>query len=57
MSEFYVKQMLRAQAWERAKGELFAMLATYYSDPEKYERADDAVKQFIAEVEGNALAE
>ena len=48
---------LRAMAWERAKGELHAMLATYWPSPgqdgtvrsEMVER----VRDFIAEVEEN----
>ncbi|MDQ0035947.1 broad specificity phosphatase PhoE [Variovorax boronicumulans] len=51
---------LRAQAWERAKGELNAMLATYWPEwdgnnkkvPNGYEEMDARVKAFIAEVEG-----
>jgi hypothetical protein len=51
---------LRAQAWERAKGELHAVLQTYwdgYGADQKYREMDVAVRQFVATVEDNGLAE
>lgn len=54
--------ILRAQAWERAKGELQAVLATYYSsiiagDEAKFESMLAATSNFISEVDDNSLAE
>lgn len=48
---------LRAMAWERAKGELRAMLATYWPTPgiDDTTRAemDERIRNFIAEVDEN----
>lgn len=57
--DFTVK-VLRAQAWARAKGELEAMLYTFYSPNyntlEQFQGADEAVKAFIKHIEDNGLA-
>jgi hypothetical protein len=50
-----LKQILREQAWERAKGELRAMLRTFYREPETFEPLSVKVDAFIADVEGNEL--
>ena len=54
-----VVQILRSQAWERAKAELQAMLATYYSPTyntvEQFQEADVAVQQFIEYMESSVL--
>ena len=55
-----VLRTLRAQAWERAKGELQAVLHTYWDGPgndQKFREMDAAVKQLISTVEDNGLAE
>lgn len=51
---------LRAMAWERAKGELNAMLATYWPSVSPVDAGDTArtemlerVRNFVAEVEEN----
>jgi len=48
---------LRAMAWERAKGELHAMLATFWPSPgnDDTARAEmvERVRSFIADVEDN----
>lgn len=48
---------LRAMAWERAKGELNAMLATFWPSPGNDDtvRAEmvERVRSFIADVENN----
>ena len=48
---------LRAMAWERAKGELRAMLATYWPNPTEGDTAraemEERVRDFIANVEEN----
>lgn len=53
--------MLRAQAWERAKGELNSMLHTFMS-PEnanegQFDKFDEVLEIFIKDVEGNGLHE
>lgn len=47
----------RAMAWERAKGELGSILATYISEPVKFQAMDDLVTQLIDDVERMGLAE
>lgn len=49
--------ILRAQAWERAKGELRSVLAAYISDKDRFDRMDALVATFIKEVEDEGLAE
>jgi hypothetical protein len=46
---------LRAQAWERAKGELNSMLHTYWNGDGKFKDFDAALKEFIEKVEDNEL--
>ena len=50
---------LRTMAWERAKGELYGMMHTYYteSDGDKFLEFDKAFKIFKTEVEDNGLQE
>lgn len=48
---------LRQQAWKRAKGELEAMLPTFWGAQEKHSRLRDAISKFIDEVEINGLQE
>lgn len=49
---------IRTQAWERAKGELRAVLSTYYErDEGNFEAMDKAVSTFIKHVEDNGLQE
>ena len=63
MSEDKILRTLRAQAWERAKGELMAVMQTYWygnSDSEEespYHQMDRVRKEFVEHVEGNGLAE
>ena len=40
---------LRSMAWERAKGELQALLHTYYGDSPRYDRIEDKINDFIKE--------
>lgn len=47
----------RAMAWERAKGELEAMLCTFYGESEKYNKLSNCIANFIVTVEDNALHE
>ncbi len=51
---------MRAMAWCRAKGELEAMLNTYWGegeDGDKYDKASTAIKDFIGHVEAEGLQE
>ncbi len=49
--------VLRAMAWERAKGDLKSMLATYsQSDFDSYEIFEKNIKDFISWVEENDYA-
>jgi hypothetical protein len=49
--------VLRAQSWERAKGELQAMLQTYYNSDVSYSRMVAAIEALEKEVEDNGLQE
>lgn len=51
-----VIKILRAQAWQRAKGELQSVLHTYFND-ENFERMNDVTESFIAHVEEEGLVE
>lgn len=55
-----ILRTLRAQAWERAKGELQAVLQTYWDvhgKDQKFRDMDAAIRQLVATVEDNGLAE
>jgi len=49
--------VMRAQAWERAKGELRSILAAYFDDRNRFDAMDKLVSKFVIEVEENGLAE
>lgn len=49
--------VMRAQAWERAKGELRAVLGSYYEARDTFERMDALVAEFVERVEGEGLQE
>jgi hypothetical protein len=51
-----ILRSMRQMAWHRAKGELEAVLATYWHDP-KFESMNGAVYDLINKVEGFGLAE
>jgi hypothetical protein len=57
MMEEKILRALRAQAWERAKGELRSILQTYWGEEKKFSDMDEAVSEFIEKVEGHGLAE
>lgn len=62
MSDENVIRILRSQAWERAKGELNAVLQTYISGAKStqdgpFEKMDKLVADFINTVEGDGLAD
>ena len=56
ISNNQIAAILRAQAWERAKGELNSMLCTFYGS-ENFEPLDALIKRFTHNVEGDALHE
>jgi len=47
--------VLRAMAWERAKGELRSITAAYMHEEEKFNQWLEKVEQFIQEVEDYAI--
>ncbi len=50
--------VLRSMAWERAKGELFSILDTYYGDErEKFEKMNNKLTKFVKEIEDEGLSE
>lgn len=61
--EFMLPEALKAQQWERAKGELRAFVALTGSycrgadQTERYAEALERVEAFIAKMEGDAIAE
>lgn len=59
MCEERTQHILRAQAWERAKGELNAMRHTFYGEREghQYDEFKKVLKAFIKSVEDNDLQE
>jgi len=57
MSDERILRTLRAQAWERAKGELNSILSTYWDDIDSFKRANLAINRFVDEIEGEGLAE
>jgi len=50
---------MRTMAWERAVGELRAMMHTYYKkyDGDKFEKISQAIDSFISTVEGEGWQE
>mgnify|MGYP001579449888 CR=1 FL=1 len=52
-----IKQILRQQAWERAKGELNSMLVTYYWEDNRFEEIENRIKEFIKNIEDDGLHE
>lgn len=53
MSAKQIIQILRDQAWSRAKGELESLLDTYYDDKDSFEISDVLIRDFIKEFEEN----
>ena len=52
------KDYLRFMAWERAKGELNAMLQTYSSlEAKKFDILNSTIKEFIEDIENNGKHE
>ena len=57
MDNFPVKRILRHMAWERAKGELQSILATFIGEMDQFEALDKSIREFIEHVEGEGLEE
>ena len=60
MSETRIIENLRSMAWQRAKGELYSMLETYYPDENQDEAKnfsvlEECIRDFVSSVEGNEL--
>lgn len=55
-TEEMVLKVLRAQSWERAKGELRSLLHTFFDD-KNFEELNNAIEGFINLVEDNGLVE
>jgi len=51
------KHMLRAMAWERAKGELYSVLHTFIGEGAQQLDMSNAIEQFVGLVEENGWAE
>lgn len=48
-----ILDVLRDQAWQRAKGELQSMLGTIYDNKEYFETLNDLVEKFVENIEDN----
>ena len=48
---------MRAQSWQRAKGELRAVLETYWDSHVRFREMSDAIQDFVKMVEDRGLAE
>ena len=57
MDESRIIKTLRAQAWARAKGELEAVLNSYWNEREVFEPMQEATDSFIKHVEDEGLVE
>lgn len=57
MTEEMVKALI-AMGWERAKGELFAILSVYWNNDDngaEFLQLKHAIETFMKEIEGNSL--
>jgi len=52
-----ILRVLRQQAWQRAKGELQAVLVTYWGEKTTFEAIDKLIADFTEAVDEGALAE
>jgi len=50
-------RILRTMAWQRAKGELYSMLETFYNNVDQFEALKKEIAEFVNYVENNALQE
>lgn len=51
------KHLLRAMAWQRAKGELLSIMETYVEEGRKSVDMSKAFMRFVEEVESKGLVE
>lgn len=47
--------VMRAMAWQRAKGELWSMGETFMGEEEKFAAFEKVLNQFVNDVEGEEL--
>lgn len=52
-----LQHMLRRMEWERAKGQLNAIMQTFVDERNKFERMQSVLDDFVATVEGEGLYE
>jgi hypothetical protein len=57
MNEDKIIRTMRLQAWERAKGELNAVLQTYWGNTNNYCAMHDEIDAFIDKVNKRGLVE
>lgn len=61
VNEENILRALRAQAWERAKGELRAVLNTFFGEnsarPGQFDELDGHIEEFVRIIEDEGLAE
>jgi hypothetical protein len=55
MSDDATMHALRLMAWERAKGELGAILQTYFGGDSRFDTVSDEFTKFIARIEDNGI--
>lgn len=53
IDEDMLAAMMRRMAWERAKGEFYSALATFYGSDPRFASAYKAIGKFVREVESN----
>lgn len=56
MNDERIIRTLRAQAWARAKGELGALLQTYWND-DKFHKIYEEIERFVNLIDDNGWAE
>jgi len=57
MNEDKIIRTMRLQAWERAKGELKAVLQTYWGSTSNYGAMNGEIKDFVKKIEERGLVE
>jgi hypothetical protein len=55
MSDEVMLHAIRLMAWERAKGELGAILQTYFGGDTRFDSVSDEFTKFIARIEDNGI--
>ncbi len=57
MEDVRTLSTMRRMAWCRAKGEIEAMLETYWQEQDAFEQIDEAFHAFVKQVEDNGWHE